>query len=116
MSKPSPAFAGEEGPTAKPWEVRAFFLVRRAEPSPWRYAPVPLPRKRERAVVGQHPLLPVQSPGFNRSRTAAVIATVAVTITGSGSTLNSGEWCDGTGGPPAFAASIAAFGVPPTSK
>ena len=60
---------------------------------------------------------PLDAPaGAIRSSTAATIAMVPVVIAGWGSTLKKLLWCDGTGGPPAFSASNAACGVPPTLK
>lgn len=52
----------------------------------------------------------------SNSITALVIAVAPVTTLARGSTLNRGEWCPATAGPPALAASNAACGVPPTAK
>jgi len=48
-----------------------------------------------------------------RSYTANTIAATPVLIVGSGAILNSGEWWEGTGAPPAFSRAKSSGGVPP---
>lgn len=55
-------------------------------------------------------------PGLSKSNTAAVIASTPSRTEGSGSILNSGEWCPAMAGPPFFAALTHSGLVPPTAK